>query len=267
MQTLEYQKKYNLAKEHYLNTRDSLTKTCRLFKMDMGCFSKKLKKEGIEVKNLQNTPRMNQYFFDNIDSEEKAYWLGFLYADGYVGDKTNNIELSLKTSDISHLQKFLVALDFQNKQLFQDNVRCRLTFRNKHMHNALIDKGCIPQKSLKLHFPTTEQVPKYLMSHFIRGYVDGDGSVMIGQNHRGERTKPRLSILGTKNFLEGILNETGWKPCKITQPSQCYSIEWGGKYVFQYLSYLYENANIYLDRKYERFLYLKNIFADNKSQY
>ena len=91
------------------------------------------------------------------------------------------------------------------------------------------------------------------MFDFIRGYVDGDGSVMIGKNHREEYVKPRLSILGTKEFLETLIERTGWRKCKITHPSGAYCIEWNGKYVMDYLDNLYENATIYLDRKYEKY--------------
>lgn len=54
-----------------------------------------------------------------IDTEEKAYWLGFLYADGAVSKNTNTIELSLKSSDISHLEKYKSSLSFEtNKHIY-----------------------------------------------------------------------------------------------------------------------------------------------------
>ena len=57
----------------------------------------------------------------------------------------------------------------------------------------------------------------------------------------------------------------GWKENKISHPSGAFSTEWRGKYVYNYLEDLYENATIFLDRKYQRYLYFKTIFADNKS--
>ena len=82
---------------------------------------------------------------------------------------------------------------------------------------------------------------------------------MIGKDHKNEYTKPRLSILGTKNFLENLLEKTGWKKASIGHPSGAYSIEWGGKYVMEYLNQLYQNATIYLDRKYEKYQILYEI--------
>ena len=45
----------------------------------------------------------NYDYFKEIDTEDKSYWLGFLYADGSVRKNTNTVELSLKGSDIEHL--------------------------------------------------------------------------------------------------------------------------------------------------------------------
>lgn len=42
-------------------------------------------------------------YFENIDTEEKAYWLGFLYADGYVNANEDKIELCLAEKDFHHL--------------------------------------------------------------------------------------------------------------------------------------------------------------------
>ena len=266
MKTEEYLYKYNQAKQRYLQGDISVTKVAHLFNLDRGILAKNFKQDGIQVINKQNLPQMNENFFDEIDNEEKSYWLGFLYADGSISSSQNGIELSLKSSDIHHLKKFSKSLDFQNKHIYQDDIRCRLNFCNKHMHNKLIELGCTPKKSLTLVFPTAEQVPLDLIHHFVRGYIDGDGSVMVGLNHRGERVQPRLSILGTESFLKDLITTMRWKQNRITHPSGAFQIEWGGKYVFQYLKDIYDNCTIYLDRKYQRFLYLKNIFADDKSQ-
>nr|DAU35768.1 MAG TPA: endonuclease [Caudoviricetes sp.] len=266
MKTQEYLDKYNEAKERYLAGGISLTKLAAQYGLDRGTFAKNLKQDRITIINEQNKSRMNQYFFDNIDTEEKAYWLGFLYADGAIGSSNNSIELSLKSSDSHHLDKFISSLNFKNKTIFKDDIRCRVTFQNKHLHDRLIQLGCTPRKSLTLTFPSSEQVPNTLIRHFIRGYIDGDGSVMIGLNHKKERVVPRLSILGTESFLKSLILTMGWKENNISHPSGAFAVEWGGKYVFKYLEDLYKDSTIYLDRKYQRFLYLQNIFADNKSQ-
>ena len=259
------QEKYNKAIEEYINSKESLTKICKIYHTDRAILSKKLKERGYEVINQQNLVKLNENFFDTIDNEHKAYWLGFMYADGNISSHKPNykkqyeIEISLKSSDIHHLEKFCIDLDFR-KKLYKDDIRCRVTFRNKHMWETLNKQGCFPNKSLILQFPTIEQVPEQWQPAFVRGYIDGDGSVMI--NTLG--TAPRLSVLGTKEFLVTMRKVMGWKENKIQHPSNAYSVEWSGKYVEQYLDQLYANADIYLDRKYEKYLYIKNVLLPSK---
>ena len=258
-QSNKYKEKYALAKEMYLQGEKSLTQIGKELGMDRGRLSKNLKAEGIEVINKQNITKFNENFFDKIDSEEKAYWLGFLYADGSVSSNKNTIELSLQSNDIKHLQKFKQDLNyFDDKHIYLDDVRCRIMITNKHFKESLINLGCIPKKSLVLTFPTPEQVPDEYIHHFVRGYVDGDGSVMIGQDHKGNYNKPRLSILGTETFLKELVNKMGWRQAKIQHSSNVCCVEWSGKYVHDYLDSLYANANVYLDRKYQKYLDLQN---------
>lgn len=228
--------------------------------MDLTSLSKNLKKDKIEVVNKQNLCNFNENYFSRIDTEEKAYWLGFLYADGAVGKNTNIVELSLKSSDISHLEKYKKSLQFnEDKHIYCDNVRCRISHSSKKLKNDLINLGCFPQKSLILAFPTDNQVPSILIHHFVRGYIDGDGSVMIGKNHKNIYTKPRMNILGTKEFLIGLVNAMGWEMCKYYKKGNVYSIEWNGKRALKYLDDIYLDATIYLDRKYLKYLTLKDL--------
>ena len=67
------------------------------------------------------------------------------------------------------------------------------------MKTNLYDKGCTPRKSLALNFPTKEQVPDEYLYDFIRGYVDGDGHIRYDKRYE-------IVILGTKNFLQGLLS-------------------------------------------------------------
>ena len=250
-----YQEKYLLAKEKYLNG-ESLTSISKQLKIDRATLSQNLKKDNVEVINFQNITKFNENFFETIDTEEKAYWLGFLYADGSIGDKKNTIEISLQSSDYHHLEKFNESVDgAPDKHIYRDEIRCRICYSNKKTKNDLIKLGCTPKKSLTLTFPSKEQVPDEFLYDFIRGYVDGDGSVMI--NTKG--TNGRLSLLGTKEFIEGLLIRTGWKPMTIQHPSGVYAIEWGGQYNINYLNQLYANANIYLDRKYQKYLEILSI--------
>lgn len=82
---------------------------------------------------------------------------------------------------------------------------------------------------------------------------------MIGLNHKGAYAKPRLSILGTEQFLIALITKMGWKMPKLQRKGNVYSAEWGGLPALNYMDKLYSNANIYLDRKYEKYLTLKRL--------
>ena len=58
---------------------------------------------------------------------------------------------------------------------------------------------------------------------------------IIGKNHLGEYVKPRLSIMGTKDFLTMLIERAKWRKAKIQNPSQAFCVEWGGNYVMEYL--------------------------------
>lgn len=99
-----YKEKYKEAKRMYLEENKSLTQISKELQLDRGTLSNNFKKDGIEIINKQNIAKFNENYFDVIDTSEKAYWLGFLYADGAVSSGSKNtVELSLKASDVKHL--------------------------------------------------------------------------------------------------------------------------------------------------------------------
>ena len=146
--------------------------------------------------------------FEKIDTEEKAYWLGFLYADGSVGSKEDKIELGLAEKDLKHIEKFKTFMNINNKISYREKTKSyRMSFRSAKCKQDLIDKGCIPKKSLILDFPNENQVPKELQRHFIRGYFDGDGSISTPKNSYGPRKNGRtISFIGTQDFLQSIID-------------------------------------------------------------
>jgi hypothetical protein len=248
------------AVDFYLETK-SIEKTARKYKLRNNYLSQYLKSIGIEVSNHQNTPKMDFNIFDSIDSEEKAYWLGFLYADGYVSLEKYGIELSLQLSDTEHLEKFKKFLKWSNA-VKKDSFRCRVSFRNKHLHSRLIELGCLQQKSLILKFPNNKQVPDYLINHFIRGYIDGDGCIYIYKAVSKTYSSPALNILGTEEFLNTLKKCKNWRDIKIYKKSkqQARTLNYCGKYVVEMLDEIYANSTIYLDRKYEKYLLIKKLY-------
>lgn len=242
----------------------SIAQTCKIHKIATAhLFSEYIKSKGIEVLNYQNLTTSNQNIFEIIDIEEKAYWLGFLYADGSITTRNKEatnyrLELGLKESDYNHICKFKKFMNASNKISFKQNKlgnSYRIAIGEKKLTNDLINKGCTPRKSLTLQFPDYDIVPKLLMKHFIRGYMDGDGWIGLRKIYNGYRG--RCSIVGTEDFIRGCCKELNFE-CKTKQlrkKGKAYQYEFLTNECEILLSVLYENANVYLDRKFE--IYLK----------
>lgn len=156
----------------------------------------------------------NENFFDKIDTQEKAYWLGFLYADGCVleNGKNMSLEISLAAKDEEHLKKFLKSID-ANIKIRRRTVICsgkecdtrRINVCSTKMCRDLIKLGCTPRKSLTLKFPSENIIQSEFIFDFLRGYFDGDGCISFITNGP-KLTSSLISFVGTKDFLDGIYN-------------------------------------------------------------
>lgn len=256
---------YDRAKELY-NQGKSLRNIADQLGIDRKKLSKKFKEDGIMIRDpyKNNTGKAKRFkevdesIFENIDTEEKAYWLGFIYADGYVNNR--QIELTLKESDYEHIKKFKSFMHSEHKISYKKSVKAyRITICSPKIANDLTRLGCFQCKSLTLKFPTEEQVPKHLIHHFMRGYYDGDGSITINL----EKKCYLISVLGTSEFLDeyekNILRAIGRdKPNKRFHNGQALGIQYGGRLqVEKICDFLYRDATIYLDRKYNKFAVLR----------
>lgn len=216
----------------------------------------------------------DSHIFDIIDTEEKSYWLGFLYADGCVMQTKSNMRLSLSLNikDIEHLKKFKLFLNtnapihiYKNNH---NNKYCRLQLLDKHLCEQLIRKGVYLRKTEIITFPYF--LDESLVRHFIRGYVDGDGCITYFRHNKNKnRIIFALKICSTKEMLESIhkflpTNKNTDSPTlekRRKNNVNNYSVSYGGNIqVLNILNYLYNNSNIYLQRKYERYLLLKNYY-------
>ena len=250
---------YLEAMELYKTGNYSIMQLCEIYDLDRVSLSKYFKKCGIEIKQHPNQKYCEENIFETIDSEEKAYWLGFLYADGCVSSNRNTIEIGLAVIDKEHLEKFKKFIKSEHKiGLHQGKLgdSYRISIRSDKMKSDLIKLGCTPKKSLTLTFPNENQVPENLIKHFIRGYFDGDGCVSIGKSEY-------VDLISTIEFLEcikDILLKMNIKSTIIplatkNRNSNNYRLVLTNKQGRKdFLKYIYDNANIYLDRKYEKFL-------------
>ena len=212
-----------------------------------------LKRKGIIKRTYSECNKRykrNQHYFDNIDTPNKAYILGLLYADGCNFTKHNSITLSLQESDKHILESIKQELDYTGKLRFNPlnlkNNRYKnhyiLNINDEYLSRRLNELGVVANKSLKIVFP-----------HFIRGYFDGDGCIYIDK----KRNKCQTQTVGTKDFCEhlsDILNKMGCKN-NIKHPKQCHENTYviqtsGNKSSYIFLSWLYENSELKIQRKY-----------------
>ena len=252
------------ALEEYLNTPEearSLTKLGSKYNIKRQTLSERFKKWGYEIINQQNKCRLNENCFDNMNTEEQFYWLGFMYADGNISKEGNRVEMRLSLKDKNHLEKFRKFLQLTTEiRIGETNgiKFCHLSVRNKHLWNTLNRLGCVPQKSLTLIFPNLKLFKNTAnILHFIRGYVDGDGCLTIFKD--GDKLRTRLTMLGTESFLNSInylFSNKGYIRNKSTEnyTNQAFELKFSDIPSRIIARYLYENATIYLDRKYEKFL-------------
>lgn len=227
-------------------------------------------------KKIWRKYQFNENYFETIDTEEKAYWLGFLYADGYVNSQKTSFELRVKESDYSHLQKFLNCIEGNmpirpTKKKIKNKIYLgwSIQVNSEKFKNDLIKQGCVENKSLIIKFPTEEQVPNHLIHHFIRGYIDGDGSYVLKKNVYKGKKKTTVSysisveIAGTQEFCEGYIKALNLHKNKIHPLHKGITINskrllYSGPYGLQIIHKLYDDATIYLERKYKK---IQQMFA------
>lgn len=153
--------------------------------------------------------KYNKQFFNKIDTEEKAYWAGFIAADGNIRKDFLKMRIELNIQDYCHLENL--------KNLLKEKILLKKSIRPKN-HSCYIDVNCkefclalnnldiTPKKSLTLKIEF-DLIPKELRSHFIRGYFDGDGSINKYSREGKNYNEWEISFISSKDFLNQILKE------------------------------------------------------------
>lgn len=268
-------KYYAVLADEFLNSEISLTKMAEREYTSRQTLAKYFKLLGVEIVNKQNRLKFDNTIFDSIDTEEKAYWLGFIFADGCISSSPLDqnkkakytLEISLKASDSKHLEKLnrfmkcekakVKILDAKCGKIITK--RCRWTITDKHLWEILNNYGCSPKKSLTLEFPDEFIFKdKSLIRHFIRGYFDGDGCFTRHINIH--TVSPLVGFIGTKPFLEKIL-EYSTISAKFRHDKRHTDLTWSLEYHknegIELINYLYKDSTIYLDRKYKLYDFFK----------
>lgn len=214
------------------------------------------------IERRHRTYTLDETYFDSIDTPDKAYILGLLYADGYNQTQAHYVDIVLqkKDSDILNKIKECIKTDrplypvnrSEKNPVWQDCLCLRIN--SKHISETLDKYGMMRAKSLILEFP--KQLDEKLFFDFLRGYYDGDGSIYDA------RGCCQISIVGTQNFCEYVQQILLEKYNIETIVDYCYNKEkstrnlriYKQKDVIPFLYYIYKDAHLYLKRKHDIYI-------------
>lgn len=262
---LDYKEKKEYENKEWLEEKFRLFKTVTEVSRQTGyprtCISRYAKKFNIYNTKYSRKSKnsVDENYFDVIDTEEKAYWLGFIMADGCMFKrKTGNYQfcIRLQRQDHNHLEKFKKAISFdgeiKNDESKRNNTVCYYSeikiYNNKFCRN-LIKHGIVPRKSGKEYLP--KEIPQSLIKHFFRGFIDGDGSIS-GSLKRGKQAF--FSICSSsKEIIDSFFEFNTRFNIKVRLYNNVYTANFSKKQIiYEALKYYYMNSNIYLDRKFNK---------------
>lgn len=227
--------------------------------------------------------KLNENYFDVIDTQEKAYWLGLLYADGHNNVRGNQITLSLKDSDIKTVEGLKNAVGSDAPVVVRANsggfspggYYASFCMNSKYMCKSLADRGCGQCKGDHIRFPFW--MDRSLWRHFIRGYFDGDGgfSKEIGTKRSPKHVKYRVNIISNPVFIEelnSVLEQEIGRSYYVQvdkNKKKTTQIQMGGGCQIElFLSWIYHEATVWMDRKYDLFKeFINRPYLDRKEVY
>lgn len=245
-----------VAKEYIDNESISLCELAEKYHCCKGVLSKVLKGLNIPLRNRYHDIVL-KYDFDKINSEESAYWLGFIYADGSITYSPESsgvryvLEIGLANKDRQHLEKFrnFIGSKREIKERIKTNSN-RLTVSSKELCVNLYNLGIRKNKTYIMNINEVfENIPNIYIKDFIRGYTDGDGSIFKdGTVSYTSYFKETMQII-----LSHLPFEIEYK--LYIRPDKCPRIcITKRRFYSKVLDFIYKDATIFLDRKYEKYI-------------
>lgn len=228
-----------------------------------------LRSNGIRTNNMGRTVNriLNTEYFDNIDTEKKAYLLGFITADGSVTYRKDReygkvLRLEVQERDECVIDLLISELNSESKKYYREKNNKRsvqVNINSSEIVESLSKYGVIPNKTY-LMANLYRELGENFERHYLRGLFDGDGSIYFSDGI------PHCS------FVEGIesvvidfrdminKNSNLKNTVKIQENNGVYRAVWNGRKSFCMLRYLYEGSSIFLPRKKHLFENIKNIY-------
>jgi hypothetical protein len=250
---------YNLVLERYKEL-NNLKKVAKSFGVSLRPIKRILKQNNLELTNRRYD--VNHFYFEDINTQEKAYWLGFLYADGCVRKTKTGGQIVLKLSikDEDHLNLFKKTIESEHKITYRQNKtiskkgtpstseNCSIHINSIKLVNDLINNGCTPRKTFTIDRPNIDEK---FYKDFIRGYYDGDGNFFYSE-------KTKMSVItivcASEKFRKFLIDVISKIPNigRIHEDVEKYTIKIANIIgIINFLDYVYEESKIHLNRKKE----------------
>lgn len=242
----------DFAIKHYKEFK-SLRKTSSELNISRTTLTRIFKENNITInmssKDLK--PTFKEDFFSNITTEEQAYWIGFLAADGYLDKLTNSIRIELSSKDLDHLFALCESLDYPTNRIKQRSNRNTywISISSIQLFNDII------KLNIKSDTIGASNILQELHSSLLRGFYDGDGSIY----HKGKKSLG-TGLIARKEQLEFIssiipVNDIKIRPVAKTKPEGMWRLEtYNLKASKELCKYLYNNSSIFLERKYNKYI-------------
>lgn len=215
----------------------------------------------------------DERYFRNIDTNLKAYFLGFIMADGSVEDfSSKSLRIKINNIDEELLVKFLEEIDsdhiIENKHYREDKIFSQIRVNNNFIFDDLSQYGIIPNKTMSVNPPLLNND---LLKFYYLGLWDGDGGIsysMVQNKNKKDHKTFKIYLTGTKSNVYGFnkfLMDNGLvNKLYKTHPSsfngEIIKIVIGGNNkIKKIMDFMYKDSEFHLSRKYKKYLILKNI--------
>jgi len=250
------------------NRLKNIHKVAEYFNVSISPITRILKSQGFELTNRRY--HVNHNYFDKIDSEDKAYWLGFLYADGYIRERKtgNSLEMKLSIKDKHHLELFRDTIGSNHKIIDGFNkVKYNGGIARSHISSLAIYSIKLVEsiKSQGFHSRKTFTIEKPninddLIHHFIRGYFDGDGCFSFNPEKNKIHTNIVCASDKFRESLTQILNQHDIDAKFYGRMTIHIQSKIGN---VNFYDYIYKNATIFLKRKREKYENFREFYKYN----
>jgi hypothetical protein len=246
----------------------SVAKLSKQFRTSYCPINRVLKEANVQKRNLSDIHKLyniSEEVFEKIDTEEKAYWLGMLYADGYNREDRGYVCLSLHEQDIDTILKFKEFTRYTApiKTIITKTTRAKaLTLYNQKISKDLALLGCVQAKTHKIDKPP---IDARFYKAFILGYFDGDGGITFNKN---EYNRPDVAITGNLPLIDFIrkvvydeLNLNFYKKKRHKERNNnVWTISLCGTNVcLKFLRWIYESSSPRMNRKYNKYLEIERM--------